>query len=119
RRVPHPSIFAASTNSSEILRKLGRSISTTKGIEIVAVERIGARYVFKSCRFEKIKNKGVNTREAGSICVVRKIRIKNLLPFILYLASPYAAGTESAMEISREPSEIIIEFFKVVPKTLI
>lgn len=32
---------------------------------MVAVERIGARYVFKSCRFEKIKNKGVNTREAA------------------------------------------------------
>jgi hypothetical protein len=83
-----PSILAASTSSFGIFMKFGRSISTTNGIETVAVERIGARYEFSRCIFEKVRYSGVSTREAGSICVIRKISKKSLEPFTLNFARP-------------------------------
>lgn len=39
----HPSILAASSSSLGIFKNPGRSISTTKGMDMVAVDNIGAK----------------------------------------------------------------------------
>ena len=62
---------------------------------------------------EKIKNKGVSTKEAGSIWVIKKISTKIFIPLTLYLASPYAAGTDRQRASAMEPIAMITEFFNV------
>ena len=84
----HPSIFAASSSSTGMLKKPGRSISTMNGMDMVAVDKIGARYEFNIPSFEKIKNRGVSTREAGSIWVIRNTNTNIFIPFTRYLARP-------------------------------
>ncbi len=108
----HPSIFAESSNSFGILKKLGLNKRIVNGMDIVAVDKIGAKYVFNKLILEKVKNKGVNTKDAGNICVIKNISTKNFIPFTRYLASPYPAGMERHIDNNMEPHAMIIEFFK-------
>ena len=81
-------------------------------MDIVAVDKIGAKYVFNKPILEKVKNKGVNTKDAGNICVIKNISTKNFIPFTRNLANPYPAGMERHMDNNMEPHAMIMEFFK-------
>lgn len=111
-----PSIRAASSKSFGILKNPGRNISTTNGMEVVAVDNIGAQYEFKRFSFENTKNNGVNTSDDGSIWVTKKIITKKLIPLTLNRARPYAAGTDKTSDNIIEPIAIIDEFFTVTNK---
>ena len=67
---------------------------------------------------ENIIYRDVRIRVDGSICVIRKYKIRTFLPLNLNLASPYAAGMDKIVEITVAPAAMIILFLKPLKVSL-
>jgi hypothetical protein len=61
---------------------------TIKGMDPDAIAREGEKKVLRIFRRLKIRYMGVSIRDAGSICVTRKVSRKALLPGVLYRPMP-------------------------------